>query len=93
MRLKNNANFERHKEQISEAIENIADQSASKTGQILYKDMLEAADRFDMLFGPDSDVMPTQQIITLRRDEFHKKCRVMGDWLTQYAPDLKLEWI
>jgi len=93
MRLSHNTNFQRHKEQIQEALDSLKESDEVKNGRIIFSDMLRAAESLDLLFTPDSDVMPSQQIITMRRDEFHKRCKIMGEWLTQNAPDLRLEWI
>ncbi len=91
MRLKHNPVFQRHKIQIAEAIEK-APAIERKNGQYLFDEVLMAAEALDNLFEPgfDGDVSP--QIMIIKKDEFQKKCRDLGEWLTDNAPNLKLTW-
>lgn len=92
MKVSQNSNFQRHREQIENQLSSM-EGDVAKSGRTLFNEMLSAAESLDLLFSANSDVMPSQQIITLRRDEFHKRCRAMGEWLTEHAPELRLEWI
>ena len=92
MRVLQNPNFQRHREQIEQTL-NAMDDAESKQGRVLFNQMISSAESLDILFTANSDVMPSQQIITMRRDEFHKRCKELGQWLTDNAPDLKLEWV
>jgi len=89
--LNKNPIFERHKTQILEAIELTSGVTAA-TGKTLYREMLLAAEELDSLLDPTKGFRPDPHIVTIRRDEFHKRCRDMGVWLEDHAPDLKLVW-
>jgi len=89
--LNKNPIFERHKVQISEAIESTSGIIAAN-GKSLYREMLLAAEDLDSLLGPSKGVRPDPHLVTVKRDEFHKRCRDMGVWLEEHAPDLKLVW-
>jgi hypothetical protein len=90
-KLSNNPTFLRHKFQISEAIE--ATSGVTKAnGKDLYREILLAADALDEITAPVSGIRPDPHLISVRRDEFHKRCRDMGVWLEEHAPDLKLDW-
>jgi len=91
VRLKYNPIFQRHKKQISEAIEK-APPVSQKNGQFLFDQVLIAAEEFDRIFEPDYEGTLSPQIMTIRRDEFQKKCKDLGEWLTENAPDLRLTW-
>lgn len=89
--LNNNPTFARHKVQILEAIEGTSGVTKAN-GKDLYREMLLAADALDDITSPKAGVRPDPHLVTVRRDEFHKRCRDMGVWLTEHAPNLKLEW-
>lgn len=91
MKLKHNPIFQRHKIQIEEAIL-MAPSSVRKTGQYLFDQMLMSAAELDNMLEPGFENKPTPQIMSVKRDEFQKKCRDLGEWLTEHAPDLKLTW-
>jgi hypothetical protein len=93
MKLKSNPTFLRHKQQIEGAIKQ-APSIHAKNGQYLYEQMLQAAEDLDNSLAPDvragMDVSP--QVLTIKRDEFQKRCRDLGEWLKDHAPDLELTW-
>jgi hypothetical protein len=91
LRLKHNPIFQRHKEQIAEAIEK-SPAISQKSGQYLFDQVLIAATELDRMFEPDFEGGISPQIMTVKRDEFQKKCRDLGEWLTEYAPNLVLTW-
>jgi hypothetical protein len=89
--LSKNPIFEKHKIQISEAIDNTSGIVAAN-GKSLYREMLLAAEELDGLLDPAKGSKPDPHIVTVKRDEFHKRCRDMGTWLEEHVPDLKLTW-
>jgi hypothetical protein len=91
LKLKHNPIFQKHKLQIAEAIE-LASASARKNGQQLFDQMLSAAEDMDAALEPGFEGKPTPQIMSVKRDEFQKKCRDLGEWLNEHAPNLKLTW-
>lgn len=66
--------------------------SARSSGEILLKDMLVCADQLDSVLAPLDGSRPNPAAVSIRRDEFHKKCRDLGEWLSVNAPDLDLKW-
>jgi hypothetical protein len=54
--------------------------------------MLLAAVEMDAALEPDFQGKPTPQLMSVKRDEFQKKCKDLGEWLSEHAPDLKLSW-
>jgi hypothetical protein len=91
LKLKHNPIFQKHKVQIAEAIE-LSSASVRKNGQQLFEQMLLAAAEMDAALEPDFQGKPTPQIMSVKRDEFQKKCKDLGEWLNEHAPDLKLSW-
>jgi hypothetical protein len=91
LKLKQNPIFQRHKVQIAEAIESVSP-SARKTGQQLFDQMILSAEELDNVFDINPDKQTSPQILNIKREEFQKKCRDLGEWLSEYAPDLKLTW-
>ena len=91
MKLSTNPTFIRHKSQIEQALME-APESVRSTGELLYKDMLVCADQLDSILEFRNGVRASPASIGIRRDEFHKKCRDLGDWLSVYAPNLELKW-
>ena len=91
MRLSKNPVFLKHKMLIEEAL--LATSGSARTsGEELYRTMVISAEILDTALDPVNGEKPTPQSITVKRDEFHKNCRDLGEWLTKHAPDLKLEW-
>ena len=90
-RLSNNPIFAKHKVQILEAIEQTSG-VVQANGKDLYREMLLSADELDEITNPANGVRPDPQLVTIKRDEFHKKCRDLGMWMNDHAPNLKLEW-
>jgi len=89
--LSKNPVFLKHKEQISKAIEDTSSIIAAN-GKALYREMLLAAEELDALMDPSKGMRPDPHLVTVKRDEFHKRCRDMGVWLEAHAPNLKLSW-
>ena len=89
--LSNNPIFAKHKVQILEAIEQTSGVTQAN-GKDLYREMLLAASELDEITNPVSGVRPDPHLVTIKRDEFHKRCRDLGVWLTEHAPKLNLEW-
>ena len=76
---------------IEEAILTAPEHSRA-IGESLYKNMMISAELLDTALDPASGEKPTPQSVTVKRDEFHKTCRDIGEWLSKHAPDVKLEW-
>ena len=91
MMLSKNPTFIKHKILIEEALSNIAEPSRS-SGNYLFDQMLMSAEELDSILDAKNGERPTPMMLTVRRDEFHKHCRNLGDWLKENAPDLNLEW-
>ena len=89
--LSNNPIFAKHKVQILEAIEQTSGVTQAN-GKDLYREMLLAASELDEITNPVSGVRPDPHLVTIKRDEFHKRCRDLGVWLAEHAPKLNLEW-
>lgn len=91
MKLSKNLTFLKHKAQIEQVLMETSD-SARSSGEILLKDMLVCADQLDSVLAPLDGSRPNPAAVSIRRDEFHKKCRDLGEWLSVNAPDLDLKW-
>lgn len=91
MKLKNNPVFLKHRNQIEEALNNLPEGSASN-GRDLFKKMLIAAEDLDNASLPQQGIIPTTQIVILKRDHFHKCCRDLGEWMKDHLPNLELKW-
>jgi len=89
--LNNNPIFERHKKQILDIIDSKSGMVAAN-GKGLYREMLLASEDLDGLLDPSKGARPDPHLVTIKRDEFHKRCRDMGVWLEEHAPSLKLTW-
>jgi hypothetical protein len=89
--LSKNPTFIRHRILIEEAVEKTTGITKSN-GMALYREMLLAAEELDLISSPVSGERPDPHIVTVKRDEFHKRCRDLGSWLSDHAPNLKLEW-
>lgn len=89
--LNNNPIFTRHKGQILEAIEATSG-GIMANGKDLFREMLLAADDLDSMLDPKNGPKPDPHLVTVKRDEFHKRCRDMGVWLEEHAPTVKLVW-
>jgi len=91
MKLSKNPIFIKHKMQIEEALEGASGMTKSN-GKDLYREVCVAADELDNLLDPTRGERPDPHMVTIKRDEFHKKCRDLGVWMEEHAPNLKLEW-
>jgi len=91
MKLSKNPIFIKHKMQIEEALEG-ASGMAKSNGKDLYREVCVAADDLDNMLDPNRGERPDPHMVTIKRDEFHKKCRDLGVWMDEHAPNLKLEW-
>jgi hypothetical protein len=91
MKLSKNPTFIKHTVQIEEALSHVSG-PVHANGRALFDSMLFAARELDNSITPIDGTMPSQQMITIKRDEFHKSCRDLGEWLTLYAPNLELKW-
>jgi hypothetical protein len=54
--------------------------------------MLISAGELDSMLDVKNGERPTPMMLSVRRDEFHKHCRDLGDWLKEYVPELVLDW-
>ena len=91
MKLSKNLTFLKHKAQIEQALMSVSE-SARSSGEILLKDMLVCAEQLDTVLAPIDGSRPNPAAVSIRRDEFHKKCRDLGEWLSVNAPELELKW-
>lgn len=91
MQLSKNPVFLKHKMQIEEALLQTAE-PARTTGQSLYDTMIASAELLDTALSPASGERPTPQSVQVKRDEFHKNCKNLGEWLTKNAPNVILSW-
>ena len=91
MKLSKNTTFLKHKAQIEQALLETTE-SARSNGELLFKDMLVCAEQLDSVLSPIDGSRPNPAAVSIKRDEFHKKCRDLGEWLSENAPELKLEW-
>jgi hypothetical protein len=91
MKLKHNPIFQKHKTQIEEALYSLPHQQSS-TGWDLFKKMVIASEDLDNASVPQDGIIPTTQIIILKRDHFHKCCRDLGEWMSEHLPNLNLKW-
>ncbi len=91
MKLSKNLTFLKHKAQIEQVLMETSD-SARSSGEILLKDMLVCAEQLDSVLVPLDGSRPNPAAVSIRRDEFHKKCRDLGEWLSVNAPELDLKW-
>lgn len=91
MKLSKNPIFLQHKLQIEQALESV-NESAQSSGRKIYNTMLISAEQLDLLLDPKDSNRPNPAAVSIKRDEFHKTCRDMGEWLTANTPDIKLSW-
>jgi hypothetical protein len=91
MQLSKNPIFLRHKMQIEEALFQTPE-PARTVGQSLYDTMVSSAEILDGALAPGSGERPTPQSVQVKRDEFHKNCKSLGEWLTKHAPNVILSW-
>jgi hypothetical protein len=89
--LSKNITFLKHKTQIQEAVD-LTSGLTRTNGKDLFREMIIAADELDLMMAPISGARPDPHLATVKRDNFHKKCRDMGVWLEEHAPSLKLDW-
>lgn len=91
MMLSKNPTFVKHRIQIEEALTSVSEPTRSN-GNYLFEQMLISAGELDSMLDVANGERPTPMMLSVRRDEFHKHCRNLGDWLKEYVPDLVLEW-
>lgn len=65
---------------------------ARMIGEGLFQQMLISAEQLDIAIMPEDGSKPTPESVSVKREEFHKHCREFGEWMTEYAPSLKLDW-
>lgn len=81
----------KHKMQIEEALM-LTSEPARSTGEALYKTMVSSAELLDTALDPASGERPTPQSLQVKRDEFHKCCKDLGEWLAKNTPHIVLAW-
>jgi len=91
MKLSKNPKFLQHKLQIEKALDRV-DEFAQSSGRKIYNSMLISAEQLDLLLDPRDGGRPNSASVSIKRDEFHKTCRDMGEWLLTNTPDVKLSW-
>ena len=65
---------------------------ARSNGEVLYNAMVSSAELLDKSLDPTSGERPTPQSLQVKRDEFHKNCKNLGEWLDKNAPNVILSW-
>lgn len=91
MKLSKNLTFLKHKAQIEQVLVTVSE-SARSSGEMLFKDMLVSAEQLDTVLAPLDGSRPNPAAVSVSRDDFHKKCRDLGEWLSVNAPELQLKW-